>query len=141
MSEKLCKVTHAVTVVVGEDGRKVDIWRGDHGSYQFEWSRPDDDASSLAHYSTKVAMTEASFLATIKGGLEIMYQTGALERPADDDDDTGHLVQPDFSDHEDAERYRAWRDNMLLRPAEMAKALAAATQGFVVDEAIDRLFR
>ena len=141
MSDKFVQITHKVIVNIDDNGRLVNIWRADNGGYQFEWSRPDDDASSLAHYSTKVAMTEASFLATIKGGLEMMYQTGALERPTDDDDDDTGRLMGDLGDNEDAERYLAWRDNMLLRPVEMAKALTNLTQSYEVDEAIDRLFR
>lgn len=140
MSEpKFVNVTHRVVVKIGDDGRSVEITRGDNGGYQFEWERPADDQGSVAKLLTKVQMSELSFWATIKGGIEMMTQTGELEG----DDELSETIPPTDSDQDaiDAARYRAWRDNMLTRPGEVARGLATAVRDYEVDEAIDRLFR
>jgi hypothetical protein len=127
------KVTNRVAVQVGDD-RFFELSRGENGGYLFEWSRPADDEGSVAVLTTKVMMTEASFLATIKGGLEMMKHTGDLE------DEPPH-VDPHDQDAIDAERYRKWRDGACYRASEVACAIAQCITPSQIDDAIDKLPR
>lgn len=149
MSEdKYFKTTHRVAVKVGAD-RFFELSRGEHGSYLLEWHRPSADAGSAAVLTTKVMMTEESFLATLKGGLEMMKQTGDLDSELLDDDhstddsveyvDQDHASDQSYKDHRDAERYRKWRDGACYRQSEIAKALAPCITPNQIDEALDRL--
>lgn len=146
MSEgKFFKVTHAVKAII-DDGRTVELVRGDHDGYQFDWSRPADDPASLARYSTKVSLSPETFVATIKLGIALLQQLGVdlpELRGEDEDDETSETKWSPTIEQDaiDAARYRAWRDNMLARPAVVAKELAHVLRDYEVDEAIDKLFR
>lgn len=132
---KYFKVTHHVAVQVGDD-RFFEISRGENSGYLLEWTRPSDDEGSVAVLTTKVMMTEASFLATVKGGIEMMKRTGELE-----DDGPPEVVPPTDYDQDaiEAERYRAWRDAACYRPGDVAKALSECITPSQIDDAIDRL--
>lgn len=145
---KYFKTTHHVALKVGDD-RFFELSRGEDGGYLLEWSRPSADAGSAAVLTTKVMMTEASFLATLKGGLEMMKQTGDLDSGLLDDDpssddaishvDPDHATDQAWQDHQDAERYRKWRDGACYRASDTARALAPCVTPSQIDDAIDKL--
>ena len=134
---KLVAITNKMRAYIGDDGRMVELVRFEEGGFRFEWQRP-EGGGSAAMLSTKVQLTEASFVATA----QLVAKMVAVLSGHDDED--GELPAPCPADEleelrRDAERYRTWRDAACYRTVECAKALCEATTPAQLDAAIDRL--
>lgn len=136
-NERLVEVTHRMKVLVGDDGRMVELLRTEDDMFRFEWQRP-DEGGSAALLSTKVQLSAGSFIATAQlcnhmaetlYGEEFPGAAPAAPDPAEDLDEL----------RRDAERYRTWRDAACYRPGDAAKALCECITPQQIDEAIDRL--
>lgn len=63
-SIKWMRVTHSGRAEIGE-GRFVKIDRGEDGSFQFEWSRP-DEGNGNAVLATKIVLSEDAAVRTLE---------------------------------------------------------------------------
>lgn len=136
-NERLVEITHRMKILVGDDGRMVEVLRTEDDMFRFEWQRPEGEGSA-ALLSTKVQLSAGSFIATAQLCNHMVEALHAEDFPEDERPERNR--EEDLEEvRRDAERYRAWRDGACYRPGETAKALALCSSPVELDEAIDKL--
>lgn len=136
-NERLVEITHRMKILVGDDGRMVELLRTEDDMFRFEWQRPDEDGSA-ALLSTKVQLSAGSFIATAQLAMRTVETLHAEEFPCDELSASGQTEGVDEL-RRDAERYRTWRDAACYRAGDVARALCECITPSQIDEAIDKL--